>query len=770
MTNKPSLAVLAFTLLFVSAAWAQSSDSDPERGVARISLINGDVSLQRGDTADWTTAAINAPMVVQDRLITGANSRAEIQFDYSNMLRVSENAELRMSQLEQRRYSVQLARGLATFRVLRNQDADVEISTTSVSVRPTKKGIYRIALLPDGSTQIAVRSGEAEIFSPRGVERLKSGHSMMVRGSASDPEFQMISHIAEDDWDRWNEHRDKDLERSKSYQYVSQDIYGAEDLDGHGRWVNVAPYGNVWTPYVSAGWAPYRSGRWSWVDYYGWTWVSYDPWGWAPYHYGRWFNEPGYGWCWWSGGLYSRHHWSPALVGFFGWGGGGINVGSGIGFGRVGWIPLAPYETYRPWYGNNYYRGHRNSNYIDNSVNVVNNVNIKNVYKNARVNNAVTAVDGTDFSRGRVTAIRTLSDGDLSRASMVRGQVPVVPERESLRLADGHVNPRVAESARSDGRFYSRRETKPVERVSFDQQRQGLESYSRSSVSPAEGGRRSADSVPATSDNQTRGSGWRYAGEGSRQANPSPAASAATDGGGWRRFGEPSRGSNASPEVRSAERPQTRTADNPSADSNGWRRFGNPSRAGTEPSATGRESGSSRSSEVDQGWRGIGTSRESRDSSGAQGSSSRTEQNPGFNSGGRRSESRSETYQPRGEQPRYENRGESRPQAAPQYQQRESPVRISPPIVQERGGGSDGGFGRSRGGGGEAPRGGGGSPAPSSGGMRGGDGGPRGGGGSPAPSSGGMRGGDGGGGRSGGGGGSVGRASGGGDRGGGRGR
>ena len=133
----------------------------------------------------------------------------------------------------------------------------------------------------------------------------------------------------------------------------------------------------MWAPTVGPGWAPYRLGRWSWIDYYGWSWISYDPWGWAPYHYGRWYNRAGYGWCWWPGGRSVRHYWSPALVTFVGFG----RVGIGIGFGNIGWVPLAPYDPFHRWWGSGWYGGYRNRNYIDNSVNIVNNINI-NVYRN----------------------------------------------------------------------------------------------------------------------------------------------------------------------------------------------------------------------------------------------------------------------------------------------------------------------------------------------------------------------------------------------------
>jgi hypothetical protein len=272
-----SRSLLVGVIALAAAAWADDAEEGPGRGVARISVVNGDVSVRRGDSGDLVAAALNAPLVVQDRVFTGAASRAEVQFDWANMIRLSSTTEIRLAELEYRRYIIQIARGTTTFRVLRDLDADIELSTPAVAVRPVKKGIYRVTVHDDGTAEITVRSGEAEIFTPRGSERLRSGRTMLVRGTASDPEFRVVDEIGEDDWDRWNERRDRDLERSLSYRYVSPDVYGAEDLDDHGRWVHVAPYGYVWSPRVAVGWAPYRFGRWAWVDWYGWSWVSYDP-------------------------------------------------------------------------------------------------------------------------------------------------------------------------------------------------------------------------------------------------------------------------------------------------------------------------------------------------------------------------------------------------------------------------------------------------------------------------------------------------------------
>ena len=53
-----------------------------------------------------------------------------------------------------------------------------------------------------------------------------------------------------------------------------------------------------------------------------------------------------------------------------------------------------------------------NATIIDNSVHIVNNTNIVNVYKNARIANAVSGVDAAQFGRGNAHLIR-VSDGQM---------------------------------------------------------------------------------------------------------------------------------------------------------------------------------------------------------------------------------------------------------------------------------------------------------------------------------------------------------------------
>ena len=68
-----------------------------------------------------------------------------------------------------------------------------------------------------------------------------------------------------------------------------------------------------------------------------------------------------------------HYWWRPAMVGFFGFGG-GVGFGVGFGFGNVGWVPLAPYEAFHPWYGQRLVRRARRVG--RGHVEIVSNVNI----------------------------------------------------------------------------------------------------------------------------------------------------------------------------------------------------------------------------------------------------------------------------------------------------------------------------------------------------------------------------------------------------------
>ncbi len=460
----------------------------PAPVVARISFIRGDVSTQRGDSGDWGGTSINAPVVRGDQVATGENARTEIQLDYANILRLAAHSQAKIADLTPKRIQVQIGQGYASYTMLKGSEADVEIDSPNVAVRPLRQGRYRVQVNSDSETDVIVREGEAEITTPEGSTRVHAGEMIVIRGT-DQPEYKVSSAPDRDDWDIWNSDRDHIVRDSESVGHTNRYYTGVNDLDSYGHWVYVPGYGNVWQPYQEASWAPYQTGRWVWEPYYGWTWVSYEPWGWAPYHYGRWFYYRD-SWCWWPGPLYVGYRplWSPAFVFFVGFG-----HRSGFGFGSIGWFPVGPHDPFYPWYG----RGFNRVNVVNiTNITVINNFHGRRGYiaplavrgrqpyysnahlalTNPHVRGAITSVSAENFGRGNHEGWRHgVEEHELRESRVMTANLPVVPSRESLHAGNGNGGVAAGIQTRNNEHFFTKHAPPAAKQESFHDQMQRVQ-------------------------------------------------------------------------------------------------------------------------------------------------------------------------------------------------------------------------------------------------------------------------------------------------------
>jgi len=247
----------ALMVLLLGLFWGatQATAEEPAPGVARISLIHGDVSTQRGDSGDWVAATLNAPVVRSDRISTGARSRTEVELDYANILRLDQSTEATIADLTRSRMQVQVAQGMINYTVLKGSETQAEIDTPNVAVQPLSEGSYRIQVDSNSQTEVIVRKGEAQVSTPQGSTTVKKGQVITIRGT-DNPEYQSAEAPAKDEWDRWNGDRDHIIRDAESWRRTSPYYTGSEDLDRYGRWVYVPGYGEVWSPYAAPGWVP----------------------------------------------------------------------------------------------------------------------------------------------------------------------------------------------------------------------------------------------------------------------------------------------------------------------------------------------------------------------------------------------------------------------------------------------------------------------------------------------------------------------------------
>src|SRR6266566_6071159 len=193
-----------FSLGFLSILSSAQVDISP--GVARISLIQGDVSTQRGDTGDWAAAALNQPLVGGDRISTGDNSRAELQLDHANVLRLGNNSQVKIATVERvqnqrAQIQVRIGQGLAYYTIFKDSEAEVEIDTPNAAIRPTSKdGVYRIEV--NGfETQVIVRAGAVDMATPQGSTRVDVGQAETIRGTTDDAGNVLGGAPSKDSWD-----------------------------------------------------------------------------------------------------------------------------------------------------------------------------------------------------------------------------------------------------------------------------------------------------------------------------------------------------------------------------------------------------------------------------------------------------------------------------------------------------------------------------------------------------------------------------------------
>lgn len=474
-----------------------------DQGVARISYIHGDVSTVRGDSDTSSAATLNQPVVTGDKVSTGNDGRTELQLDFADVLRLAPNSQVNIATLTKKNIQIQLAQGMLDYSVYKDGEAEPEIDTPNVSVHPAHHdGVFRVEVRPDGDTVVIVRKGEAQISTPQGATEVDAGQMATIRGTEDEAQYKISDAPDRDEWDQWNNDRDRVIANAQSYKHTDRYYVGAQDLDQYGRWENAPDYGDVWVPNEPDGWVPYRDGNWVWEPYYGWTWVGYEPWGWAPYHYGRWMWY-GNSWAWWPGPVYGgfyRPFWAPAYVSFFGWGGGfGFGFGWG-GWGGFGWLPIGPCDRFYPWWGG--YRGHfgwygyNHFGHYDRGgfAPLHNGMRYSNL---ARINDAHVGRALSTMGAGRFgthgTAVAA-SREQIRGARVMQGNLPVMPTRASLSASGRAASPSTIHNTAAQHFFgHSNSAVRPA---SFTQETSRLQqSFNNSHVSPAYSGGRGATNV-----------------------------------------------------------------------------------------------------------------------------------------------------------------------------------------------------------------------------------------------------------------------------------
>jgi hypothetical protein len=373
---KRMLGVLICLFLGVVALVPPSSAADaPAVVVGRIYDIEGDLLRYIPAENDWVAVVRDAPFGVEDTLFSGSQGMAELVAPNGSWIRVGNSTQIQFIALDTDLSEIDVAAGVARF----------YNKGSSTVVKATSPFGYVLAY-PGSVFDFYVGENSVEVVPVMGtvsfVHTATNAKYDVAAGSPSilADQYQVSSGEGTVDpgWDQWNRAREnfwatKARARGRSVNYLPPSLQDESyALEENGRWERVPYEGSsrwFWRPTtVAVGWSPFTMGRWT--DWGGdQCWIPDEPFGYVTHHYGNWIYAR------------SRWYWAPPVatvrvglpllnIGFFWYPGRVSWIHSGP---YVGWVPLAPRETYyshRNWGGPH--------------VVVVNNVNITRININVR--------------------------------------------------------------------------------------------------------------------------------------------------------------------------------------------------------------------------------------------------------------------------------------------------------------------------------------------------------------------------------------------------
>ena len=289
--------------------------------VARISDVEGSVTVTDAGAAQPQQAVANMPAVGGTMLETGQDGRAEIQFTDGSVVRIVPNSRLQIMAMpdappQNFDTEINLLNGEGYFEASPAQQGKFAVDALGLTILATGSASFRISWLA-APEQVAVSDGQVQISHGADYNVKVNANETLSIDDADVTRYLLSSGTDADANDTWDAQRDDQRNQAEDQQTAANVNPDNADLNVYGNFYDVPGTGEVWQPYgYSADWSPYDGGYWAWYPW-GYTWISAYPWGWLPFHCGYWNYFPGFGWGWVNTGCGGG--WYP--IG--GWPGGG---------------------------------------------------------------------------------------------------------------------------------------------------------------------------------------------------------------------------------------------------------------------------------------------------------------------------------------------------------------------------------------------------------------------------------------------------------------
>lgn len=229
-----------------------------------INLIEGNVSVKRKDAG--TNLLIKGDnLKVGEKVITEKSSKAEILLNPGSFARLGEKTEFEFVDTSLDDLKLHLTRGFAVFEVYATDDFRITLTSPNSRFYLVKSGIYRLDILPNGSSRLQVWKGQAQVGDVAST-KVKSSREVIVSGS--NVAVQKFDRDDKDNFDQWSKDRAKQLANANARLQRNTLKDSLINSFGNNRWSGFNTFG-LWTYDASFGGYCFLPFGYGWSSPYG---------------------------------------------------------------------------------------------------------------------------------------------------------------------------------------------------------------------------------------------------------------------------------------------------------------------------------------------------------------------------------------------------------------------------------------------------------------------------------------------------------------------
>ncbi|HEY4950091.1 MAG TPA: FecR domain-containing protein [Candidatus Acidoferrales bacterium] len=261
----PFLTICAalFSPVFVAAPATAAAQSEPQ--LVRISYMQGDVRFNRGDGTrpdlkkPWEQAEVNLPIEKGFALATGADGRAELEFESGSVIYVAEDSVLLFKRMTEANgvptTEIELATGTLTTSVqtVPKELFAVDLPMGQFQIKYPEQSYVRIDSYLDGSA-FTPQADSGFDFAHNGASKmhLAKGQTLTYDGDEPIVFDGAAPSKAPSEWDQWvaarYQARASAMRAALKASGLKSPIPGLIDMYASGTFSACAPYGMCWEP------------------------------------------------------------------------------------------------------------------------------------------------------------------------------------------------------------------------------------------------------------------------------------------------------------------------------------------------------------------------------------------------------------------------------------------------------------------------------------------------------------------------------------------